>query len=208
MLRTLRFLFLIFALLLGAGVHAGEGLQRLDRFYNQVHSFQADFHQVLRDAKGNVLQESNGVMMLQRPDRFRWTYDEPYPQLVVGDGKRIWFYDKELEQVSVKSMEKTIGNTPALMLSGNRPLTSEFDITGEGRREGRVWVVLEPRQADSNFQAVHVGFGDELEMMVLEDQFDQTTRIEFTNVQRNPDLDPQLFTFVVPEGVDVVGERF
>jgi len=181
--------------------------QRLDDFLARTHSLRADFIQDVYDDHGRRIEESRGTMYLQRPDRFRWDYSQPYPQIIVGDGKRVWIYDKELEQVTVKPMQNTLTGTPAELLSTTRPLEESFHVRDAGTAEGLEWVELTPKQPEASFSEVRLGFeGDALRRMQLKDSFGQTTRIEFSDVSRNPHLDPDLFTFTPPAGADVVGD--
>lgn len=186
-------------------VQAGA-LEQLQDFHRNVDNLQAGFEQELVDAEGAVLQASSGKVWLQRPDRFRWDYREPYPQLIVSDGEKVWVYDSELEQVTVKRLDRAVGNAPALVLSGKRPLKQDFKIRELPAEDGLTWVELTPKQTEADFKSVRVGFGDSLERMVLHDNFGQITRIRFSDVRRNQRVDPKLFRFDLPDGVDVVGE--
>lgn len=188
-------------------VQAGQGLERLERFYRDVHSLRAQFEQTLVDADGEQVQQSSGTVAIERPDRFRWDYSKPYPQLIIGDGRHIWIYDSGLEQVTVRNMAKGMGNAPALVLSGKRPLKEDFTIKELGRKDGLLWVQLTPKAPESDFKTVRIGFGKELERMDLEDTLGQVTRIHFIHLQRNPKLAAGLFHFKIPPGVDVVGEH-
>ncbi len=185
---------------------AGAGLDRLNDFYEHVHAFRAGFTQTLIDADGHEVQSSAGTVAIQRPDRFRWDYTKPYPQLILGDGQHLWIYDSDLEQVTVKPMGEAVGNAPALVLSGKRPLKDDFVIKELGKRDGLEWVQLTPKRKDGDFKSVQIGFGKELQRLDLKDNFDQTTHIRFTHLERNPELDPKLFHFTPPPGVDVVGD--
>lgn len=186
-------------------VHAGA-LDQLQDFHRNMQNFEAAFDQDLVDSEGAVLQESSGDMWLQRPNRFRWDYRKPYPQLIVSDGSKVWIYDSELEQVTVKGLDNAVGNAPALVLSGKQPLEENFDIRELADRDGLTWVELTPKQSETDFKSVLIGFGDTLQRMELHDNFGQITRIRFSNVQRNERLDPNLFRFEVPDGVEVVGD--
>lgn len=188
------------------GVVQADALEKLRDFHQHVNNFEAHFEQNLVDSQGAVLQESNGDVWLQRPNRFRWDYRKPYPQLIVGDGAKVWIYDSELEQVTVKRMDRAVGNAPALVLSGKRPLEEDFNIRALPDRDGLSWVELTPKQAEADFKDVQIGFGETLQRMVLHDNFGQTTHIRFTKVRRNDKLDPKLFRFEVPDGVEVVGD--
>lgn len=189
-----------------AGAARAGALEQLHEFHRGVQNFEATFEQQLVSPEGDVLQQSSGDVWLQRPDRFRWDYRKPYPQLIVSDGTKVWVYDSELEQVTVKGVDRAVGNAPALVLSGKQPLEQDFNIRELPDRDGLRWVELTPKHPESDFKSVEVAFGDTLQRMVLHDNFGQTTRIRFGNVRRNERLDPKLFRFQVPDGVEVVGD--
>jgi outer membrane lipoprotein carrier protein len=165
------------------------------------------------DANGKLIQQGQGEMMIARPGRFRWEYRRPYEQLIIADGHKLWVYDPELEQVTVKPVDEALGNTPALLLSGVHPLEQDFTVR-EARAPGdRLhWVELLPKAEDSQFERILLGFsggqsGGQLQQMALHDSFGQVTRLDFENMQRNLPLAPSLFRFEPPAGVDVVGEE-
>jgi outer membrane lipoprotein carrier protein len=185
---------------------AGEGIDRLNEFQRDVQSLRADFDQEVKDANAELMQQSSGTAYLERPNKFRWDYSMPSPQLIVADGHKVWIYDKDLEQVTVKELGTAVGNAPALVLTGQRPLDKDFNLVEQGRRAGLLWVELTPKQKEADFQSVRIGFAKTLEVMELVDNFGQTTRIRFHHLQRNPTLDPKLFEFTPPAGVDVVGQ--
>jgi len=184
---------------------AGQG-ERLDGFLAGLDTFQARFRQVLIDEESKPVEESEGVVYLQRPDRFRWDYTSPYPQVIVADGARVWMYEPELEQVTVRPQDNLIGATPAALLSTTEPVDRRFAVSDQGQGEdGHGWMLLEPRDADASFVAIRLGFsGESLRVMELRDSFGQTTRLEFSDLQRNPGLDAGLFTFSPPAGTDVI----
>ncbi len=181
--------------------------ERLQGFYHNTHSLTAEFTQTVRDAKLVVVEDSRGLMALQRPGKFRWDYYAPHEQTIVADGNKVWLYDIDLEQVTVKPMDNALGNTPAQLLSTSRPLEESFVITELPNVGGLEWVELTPRDKDANFRSVRLGFdGDHLKQMELEDSFGQITLLTYSNIQRNPPLESSLFTFTPPQGVDVIGE--
>lgn len=203
--RTVR---LIILLLWPFAAYAGTASERLDVFFNDVQVLQTDFQQTVLDDKGNKVKEAQGNLVMQRPGKFRWTYTDPYQQLIVADGDKIWIYDADLEQVTVKPMDAALGDTPAVLLAGGRPLDENFLITDMGSNGSLEWVELLPRNPDATFERVRLGFGEEdLRMMELLDNFGQTTRLEFSNLRRNQKADAQLFTFTPPPGVDVIGQE-
>lgn len=186
---------------------ASESGAALESFLKRASSFQAEFHQVLLNESGNSLEESKGVFSLQRPGKFRWDYQEPFSQTIVADGSRIWFYDPDLEQVTVKKQSLALGSTPALLLSGERLPKEDFKINDLPPRDNLVWVELLPLDKDASFDRLLLGFGNgNLSQMELHDSFGQTTRLSFSKIKVDLSFDPSLFIFTPPEGADVVGD--
>jgi outer membrane lipoprotein carrier protein len=186
---------------------AEAGRQRVEKFLSGLEGLQAQFEQVLADRSGQIVDEARGTLAIKRPDRFRWDYSDPYEQVIVSDGSRVWLYDRDLEQVTVRKLDDTLSATPAMLLSGVGKLEENFTVE-DVRRDGAVeWVQMEPRRKDTDFTWVRLGFeGSALRYMHLGDKLGQTTRLEFRNVERNPPLDPARFTFTVPPGADVIGD--
>jgi len=192
-----------------APLQAGVGMERFRQFFSEVTTVRADFTQVLTSSEAETLQEAGGTVLLQRPGKFRWDYVTPFHQLIVGDGAKVWIYDADLEQVTVKSQDLTLGNTPALLLSTMAAPEDKFLITELGERTGGglEWVELQPKDKESSFDRVRLAFGPrDLEIMELVDALGQTTRLSFSNVSRNTPIDAAQFVFVPPKGVDVIGE--
>jgi len=178
----------------------------VEKYLSGLATWTADFTQTIDDGHGNVLRSAAGRLYLQRPGRFRWDYSEPSEQLVVADGKQIWFYDKDLAQANVRDMDTSLASTPASLLSGNGSVSSQFDITALPRGEGLQWFQLVPKHADTDFQLVRIGFDKgELKSMFLADKLNQITQLSFSNSKRNVPLAPDLFSFAPPPGVDVIG---
>ncbi|SMF95438.1 outer membrane lipoprotein carrier protein [Methylomagnum ishizawai] len=192
-----------------ASVRAGdEPVQHLRHFLAHAHTLQAEFSQVLVDEKGGTDRRSNGVFYLERPGKFRWDYQKPYHQEIVSSGGKVWFYDVDLEQVTAKRLNAAIGSTPALLLSGEVPLETNFSIEKQALDEGLYWIKLVPKAEDSGFKYVLLGLeGDKLAGMELSDNFGQLTRIYFDKVKTGLKLDPALFEFKPPAGVDVFEEK-
>jgi outer membrane lipoprotein carrier protein len=186
---------------------AQAGQQKVESFLQGLDGLQAQFKQTLTDSSGQPTEEASGTLAISRPDRFRWDYREPYNQVIVSDGARIWIYDSDLEQVTVRKLDETLSATPAMLLSGRSNLSDNFTVT-QASREGTVeWIRMEPRRDDTDFKWVRLGFeGAVLKYMQLADKLGQTTSLEFSNVERNPPLDPSRFTFTVPPGADVIGD--
>lgn len=182
-------------------------VDQLHDFLKNTRTLRAEFAQTLVAKNGRKPQQSSGVVAISRPGRLRWEILKPYPQLVVGDGDRIWIYDPELQQVTVRKAGQAIGGSPAALLAGSNELEKNFTLTEAGDADGLNWVEATPKAADSGFEKVRLGFvGSELKAMELFDSFGQTTLIRFSKIERNPGLGPGLFKFSPPPGADVVGE--
>jgi len=183
------------------------GREKVESFLQGLQSLQAQFKQTLADRSGQIVEEASGELAIRRPDRFRWDYREPNEQVIVADGARIWLYDADLEQVTVRKLDDTLSATPAMLLSGQGNLQDNFTVTQTSREGAIQWVRMEPKRDDTDFKWVRLGFdGATLEYMQLADKLGQTTTIEFSQLQRNPAIDPSRFTFTVPAGADVIGD--
>jgi len=199
---------LVFALVVGLLNAAAEGSPASDveKYIAGLASWSADFKQTIADDSGKVLREAAGKLYLQRPGKFRWDYSQPSEQLVLADGKQIWFYDKDLAQANVRDMDATLASTTAVLLSGGGPVSSQFDITALPPSGGLEWYQLIPKHTDTDFQLVRIGFAKgELASMFLADKLNQVTQLSFTHQSRNAKFAPDLFTFTPPAGVDVIG---
>jgi len=186
---------------------AGVGDVRLKAFFEEVDSVRADFVQQVLNPQNQALQQTSGTMLLSRPGRFRWDYTKPYKQLIVANGEKVWLYDVDLEQVTVKKFDAAMGSTPALLLSSGANIEDNFSVHDLGMENDLAWVELTPKNKDSGFEKLLLGFGEHnLQHMELQDSFGQLTRLSFTNIERNPELESAQFDFVPPAGVDVIGE--
>jgi outer membrane lipoprotein carrier protein len=194
-------------LALAAPVADAGSIEKLHAFIEQTRSAKAAFTQVVVDSNGSVQQQASGTVQFQRPGKFRWTYDKPYEQLIVGDGEKLWIYDKELNQVTRRNLDKAIGSSPAALLSGADDVDKYFSLNALGIKKKIDWLEVKPYDQESLFEKVRMGFNaSTLEIMELYDHFGQKTTITFANMQRNPKSSPDLYTFTVPKGADVVTE--
>lgn len=177
-------------------------------WFSGLESIQADFTQTVVDSAGEQVQDSKGQVWIQRPGRFRWDYRTPYHQLIVSDGKQLWTYDEDLEQATVKDLDAALGSTPAMLLSGYRPLGEVMTWDAEGEADGMTWYRLQPREQDSSVENVRIGFRDgQLDTLEMVDGFGNHTHIRFAGLQRNRKLDDGLFHLKLPEGTDVIGAQ-
>jgi len=203
-MKTVKFAFILTALSLSIAAHAGEARQALDAYLADFKTLLAKFDQTVVNEKGQTLETSSGRVYLQRPGRFRWDYEKPYEQTIVGDGAKVWVYDKDLEQVTIRPMQKVLGSTPALILGSDTRIDEQFNVTEDGHRDGAAWLTLIPRDARNEYAKVRLGFeGKDVRWMELFDNFGQTTRLKFYAEQRNQPIDAVVFAFTPPAGVDV-----
>jgi len=184
-----------------------DSLEDLEFFFKRVKTFNAQFVQVVLDENLNRLEESSGEMWIERPGRFRWNYEPPLEQQIVGDGRRIWVYDVELEQITVRDFDQALGRTPAILLAGEGEIEAAYEVEDRGLH-GRVnFIALIPRDNDGNFSEMQLGFEDgQLRQLQLIDQLGQITRVIFSDNAVNPNLEASLFDFTPPPGVDVIDD--
>ena len=199
---------LLFGLMLLVSNSAmADGVSSLRDFFNNTATMRAQFSQVVNDKQGRKIQEVNGTMQLQRPNKFRWDYKKPYEQQIVSDGKQVFLFDTELQQVTIRELSKSLGSSPAALLAGGEAVEKSFTLKNAIRKDGLTWVLALPKDKESGFDRVLLGFkADKLRKMELYDSFNHITHITFNEVERNPILQEATFLFTPPEGVDVVGE--
>lgn len=199
---------LLFVLFLTLSLSANAtGLERIKEYFQNIQSASADFHQVVTDKQGHKTQDVTGVMQLQKPNKFRWDYNKPFVQQIIGDGEKIWLFDPELNQVTVRSFTKAAGSSPAALLAGGKEMERSFVIKDASRKGTLEWVLAVPKIGETGFERLFLGFkGDALMEMELHDSFGNRTAIQFINVVRNPKLSADLFKFTPPRDADVLGE--
>ena len=185
----------------------GSSLERFSEFINGTLTAQGKFEQKIFDSNHRLLQESRGVLAFSRPGKFRWSYVKPYAQLIVGDGSKVWIYDEDLKQVTVKKLDQALGSTPAALLAGNNEAMRAFRLSDKGTVDGVEWLEALPRDKEGSFERIRMGFGPSgLKVMELVDTLGQTTVLRFNSIERNPGLSPSLFRFSPPKGADVIGD--
>ncbi|ENO90091.1 outer membrane lipoprotein chaperone LolA [Thauera linaloolentis] len=186
---------------------AADGVAQLRQFVSATRSAEGDFEQTVVAQSGRKPQQASGSFAYARPGRFHWEYDRPYRQVLVGDGSRLWTWDPDLNQVTVRSIGDALGATPAAILFGSGALEDGFTLAEGGSDGGLIWVEARPRQTDSGFESLRIGLQDgQLHSMEMRDNFGQTTLIRFTRLQPNPQLAADRFRFTPPAGADVIGD--
>lgn len=196
--------FIIFLMFFNAANAEQTPIKQLKSFLATTNSLTADFKQVKINENGHPVETSHGQFYLSRPGKFRWNYQKPFVQEIVSNEGKVWFYDADLEQVTVKKLDDSMGSTPALLLSGNVELEKKFTLKQQGISDEMEWIKLSPKNEESEFNYILIGLDNGiLGGMELSDNFGQLTRIYFSNVKINPQLKPGLFEFKAPKGVDI-----
>lgn len=198
---------LLALLLLAPAAAQATALERFQAFLRGTQSARATFEQKVYDRDRRLVQASAGSFSFLRPGRFRWRYAQPYQQLIVGDGERVWIYDPDLNQVTVRAMARALGSTPAALLAGSSDVERAFEFAEGGSAAGLEWLEAKPRGEDSGFERIRLGLGaGGVQAMELTDHFGQTTVLRFSTLERNVALAPADFRFVPPKGADVLGQ--
>lgn len=188
-------------------IAADDVLEQLRAFTMDLKSFTADFEQSLYNSNSELLENNIGELLLKRPGKFIWRYDGAGGQEFISNGKSLWMFDKELDQVTVNALDDRVGGTPLVLLMGGVPLEDQFSVTDLGLSDGVDWFELIPKDNSTDFEALFIGLNESgLAAMELRDNLGQATQIQFTNFKSGVALDDNQFDFVAPEGVDVIGE--
>jgi outer membrane lipoprotein carrier protein len=199
----------LFALLLFTTISYAESSDDvLKRFLDNMQTLEANFKQTLVDDQGIELESTSGIVFLNRPDKFRWDYKIPYTQTIVTNGESLWFYDEDLEQVTIQDFSSSIENTPAAVFGSYEEIDKQFIIIELGNIEDYDWVELTPRDIESQYNSIRLGFDkDKLGMMVMFDNLGQVTRIDFSDQIINKKMDNSMFNFEPPQGIDIIDDR-
>lgn len=193
-------------LLLSPSAFAG-GVDALKSFIGDSKTAKASFSQTVLDQNGRVRQKSEGTLAFSRPGKFRWVYQKPYEQLIVGDGSKLWIYDADLDQVTVRQLGDALGSSPAALLAGSNEIEKFFILKDAGSSEGLEWLEARPKDRESTFETVRMGFeGNTLVAMELKDTFGQTTLLKFSGMVKNPALNASDFKFTPPKNADVISD--
>ena len=182
----------------------------LEQYVRDLSTWSADFRQIVVDADGRMLGEGTGRLVIARPGRFRW---EASPagtvsgaQLLISDGRNLWFLDRDLEQATVRPLDDALPQSPAMLLAGGSDIAKAFEQRSLGRQNGFEWVEVRPRDARSDFREARFAFqSGQLARLVVFDKLGQRSELRFTAVKKNSPVDPQLLRFEVPPGVDLIG---
>lgn len=205
-MKLLRLMAAVAMLTGTTAISAAEALDSARRFFNDVRSYSAQFKQTVLDESKRPIQESTGRLWLERPNKFRWNYDKP-PQQIVSDGERVWVYDEELQQISVRSLSTSLTDTPALLLTGRGRLEDAFTLKSLPASEELEWVELTPRRQEGAFEVLRLAFANgKIRIIEMVDGLGHTTRYTLQAGAENVKIDAKRFRFVPPPGVDIVSE--
>ena len=197
--------FLLALVALGAATAFASGLDDFLAFNSATRTATARFEQQVLDRNGKVVERASGTFAFARPGKFRWTYDKPNKQVLVGDGQKLWIHDPDLNQVTVKRIDRAISSTPAALLAGRDDITALFTLRDAGPAEGLNWVEALPKAQDTGFERVRLGLnGKTLAAMELYDQLGGRTLLRFTDLKANVAVAPDTFSFTPPKGADVL----
>ena len=194
------------ATLVFAGAASAGARDDLAAFTKGLKGLQAPFTQQVFDPNGKLKETSSGEVALSAPRLFRWEYRKPYEQLIVADGSRVWVYDPDLQQATVKPQGPEEQNSPLAALVDPAKLDAQFRVTEAGSAEGMNWLALAPRESEAGFRTARLGFAKgALAKMVILDSLGQRTEIRFSGWKRNPAFARGTFNYTPAKGVDVIG---
>lgn len=204
----------VIALLAAGGPAYGESnqqneadMQQLREYLGAMQDLRAEFRQEIIGPGQEIIERASGSVVLSKPGRFRWDYREPYERVIVADGERVWLYEADLQQVTIRRMASGLGDTPAALLTGDEKALEHFKLLGSRSADGLHWLQLAPVSVEADFSTVDLGFASgELRKIEFVDRLGQRTRITLSRIDRSPRLDGSEFRFEIPAGVDVIGE--
>jgi outer membrane lipoprotein carrier protein len=204
----MRYLALSLFLAASFSAHAAnDARSKLDAFAKDLKSLSADFDQHVADANHGAGRDSHGTLALKAPREFRWDVTKPYKQLIVADGEKVWIYDPDLEQVTVRAQGTEEAHSPLTVLTDLSQLDHDFVASEQGERDGLSWLRLKSKDKDPQFEYADLGLdANGLARMAFKDTLGNTTEIRFANWKRNPTLPADTFHFTPPKGVDIIGD--
>lgn len=189
-------------------VTAAESSDPLQEFLKDFESLEANFVQSLINEKGEELERTKGMLYMQQPGKFHWSYETPYTQKIISNGEVLWIFDEDLDQLTIREMGDTIEQTPAGIILGDNDISEHFLLVHMGIIEENDWIELTPKNPEAQYKNIRLGFDkSKLSMMIIVDNLGQTTRIDFLDIKNNTKLSPTLFEFEISEGIDVIDER-
>lgn len=182
-------------------------LEELRHYLGALHEMRAEFSQEVIGPENEVIERASGSVALSKPGRFRWDYREPYERVIVANGERVWFYEADLDQVTIRRLATGLGDTLAALLTGDSKALDHFELLRSWSADDLQWLQLAPISPEADFSIVDLGFaGGELRQLEFVDRLGQRTRLTLADIDRAPQLTDSDFQFEIPVGVDVIGE--
>ena len=203
----IKLIFLIFIYLIIVQASSANNNNPLQYFLTDLNTLEAKFFQTLINENGDKLEKTEGILYLKTPGSFFWHYQKPYAQKIISNGNKLWIFDEDLEQVTIKNIDNKIEQTPAGIILGNQSIKEHFVQVNMGIIDSYDWIELTPKDLDAQYKSIKIGFNnDNLGMMIIVDNLEQITRIDFADAKKNIKLSSEIFNFIVPENIDIFDE--
>ena len=203
----IKLIFLIFIYLIIVQASSANNNNPLQYFLTDLNTLEAKFFQTLINENGDKLEKTEGILYLKTPGSFFWHYQKPYAQKIISNGNKLWIFDEDLEQVTIKNIDNKIEQTPAGIILGNQSIKEHFVQVNMGIIDSYDWIELTPKDLDAQYKSIKIGFNnDNLGMMIIVDNLEQITRIDFADAKKNIKLSSEIFNFIVPDNIDIFDE--
>tara|TARA_B100001250_G_scaffold369436_1_gene352901 strand:+ start:214 stop:840 length:627 start_codon:yes stop_codon:yes gene_type:complete len=203
----IKLIFLIFVYLFIFETSNANNNDPLQYFLSDLKTLQGNFVQILINENGEELERTEGILYLKIPDSFSWHYQKPYIQKIISNGKKLWIFDEDLEQVTVRNIDDSFDQTPAGIILGNQSIKKHFVQISMGLIDGYNWIELTPKDLEAQYKNIKIGFDkNNIGMMIILDNLEQITRIDFFDPKKNIKLSSEIFNFKVPNNIDVFDE--
>ena len=203
----IKLIFLIFIYLIIVQASSANNNNPLQYFLTDLNTLEAKFFQTLINENGDKLEKTEGILYLKTPGSFFWHYQKPYEQKIISNGNKLWIFDEDLEQVTIKNIDNKIEQTPAGIILGNQSIKEHFVQVNMGIIDSYDWIELTPKDLDAQYKSIKIGFNnDNLGMMIIVDNLEQITRIDFADAKKNIKLSSEIFNFIVPDNIDIFDE--
>tara|TARA_B100001996_G_C18619515_1_gene577081 strand:- start:74 stop:700 length:627 start_codon:yes stop_codon:yes gene_type:complete len=203
----IKLIFLIFIYLIIVQASSANNNNPLQYFLTDLNTLEAKFFQTLINENGDKLEKTEGILYLKTPSSFFWHYQKPYAQKIISNGNKLWIFDEDLEQVTIKNIDNKIEQTPAGIILGNQSIKEHFVQVNMGIIDSYDWIELTPKDLDAQYKSIKIGFNnDNLGMMIIVDNLEQITRIDFADAKKNIKLSSEIFNFIVPDNIDIFDE--
>ena len=203
----IKLIFLIFIYLIIDQASSANNNNPVQYFLTDLNTREAKFFQTLINENGDKLEKTEGILYLQTPGSFFWHYQKPYAQKIISNGSKLWVFDEDLEQVTIKKIDNRIKQTPVGIILGNQSIKEHFVQVNMGIIDSYDWIELTPKDLDAQYKSIKIGFNNNnLGMMIIVDNLEQITRIDFAHAKKNIKLSSEIFNFKVPDNVDIFDE--